>query len=1386
MTQLSLFFLGRFQVTLAGKPLVTFESDRVRALLAFLAVEADRPHRRDQLAALFWPNHPEATARANLRHVLRKLRQALGEVENAPAWLLTTRQTIQFNPASPYTLDVARFQELRALCQAHPHPDPSACVACAERLNQAVALYEGNFLAGLSLPGSIALEEWVLLNQERLHRQAVAILTHLANYHETHGNFELAATLTRRQVELEPWREEAHRQLMRVLAAAGQRRAALAQYESCCRILAAELGVEPTPETTALYERIRVGGLDRGNALQVSPAPLPLRSPTIDWGEAPPSGAFYGRQAELARLERWLITERCRLVALLGMGGIGKTSLAAHLARSLADQFEVVYWRSLVNAPSLPEVLRACLQFLAGQTLADLPTSLDEQLALLVNFLRQRRCLLVLDNLETVMQSERAGSFKPDYEIYHQLLRRIAQNEHQSCLLLTSRERPQGLAQLAEDVPLVRSLQLSGVTAETGRVILEKAGLSAPVELSFALVARYSGNALALKLVARTLQELFDGDMTAFLSDETPIFDDIQAVLDEQFARLTPLEYELMVWLAVEREAISYQALAANLVSSVPQRALLEALRALQRRSLLEKAGDGFALQNVVLEYTTERLISGVCREIEAGLEQLPGSVDQGAQISPLFNSHALLKAQAKAYVRLSQTRLIVQPIAERLLARLGKPTLVKVLRQRLAGLRANELLAPGYAAGNLLNLLLVLEVDVSGYDFSGLNVRQAYLRGKTLQQVNFAQANLLGSVFTDTFSLINWLAFSPDGQLLAAAAGDGEIRLWRLQDSQPVVAVKGHSSFVSSVAFSPDGETLASGSDDHSIRLWAVVTASGSVTLHLRHTLTGHTDAVNAVAFSPDGQTLASGSLDHTIHLWDVARGELCHALTGHTGAVWSVAFSPDGETLASGSDDLQLRLWAVARGELRHTLAGHTKRIYAVAFSPDGTRLASGSVDQTVQLWQVNGQTGQLRHTLRGHTHTVRSIAFSPDGTRLASGGYDETIRLWDVASGQPVYALRGHNSWIRSVAFSPDGQTLASGSLNSTIHLWDVTPHQAGQIRHTLQGYANLVRSVAFSPDGALLASGHDDQTVRLWSVNHQGEPDHSILQGHTNLVRAVAFSPDGQTLATGSFDHTVRLWNPYTGQARFKLQGHTNLVRAVAFSPDGALLASGSWDQTIHLWEVRTGQVYRILRSDTGQIYAIAFSPVEDMLVSSHDDHLVRLWDVQTGQLRHTWPGHNRPVKAVAVSPDGRTVASGGDDRIVHLWDPQSGEIRQSLPGHTDFIWSLAFSPDGETLASSSSDHTVRLWNVRNGQLRHTLQGHTDWVWSVAFSPDGRTLVSSSGDKTIRLWEVATGHCRQTWRSRGPYAGMNISGVTGLTPGQKQALKALGAVEEDEIG
>lgn len=1432
--QLQLHLFGHYQLTIGGQS-AKFATDHARALLAYLAVEA-RPHQRPSLATLLWPEQPETTARQNLRQALVYLKKALQSEPELDQYLVITSRSVQLQ-LDPERVDVLHFRQLLATCASHPHPTLLTCADCLQRLSHAADLYVGEFLQGFFIKNSPPFEEWALYTREQLHRQAIDLFHTLTLHHEAQGDYHAMQAMAARQLVLEPWREEAYVQRMRALALSGQSAAALAHYATCVRVLEHELGVAPAPETTALYEQIRAGHL-RGPSLRppvtvtsasnevVTPAAPPrgaadeaATTPDIgvstgtvahDWLEMPASTHFQGRSTEVAQLKRWLLDERYRVVAILGMGGLGKTTLAAHLAQAVAAHFDRIIWRSLLNAPPCAELLQGWLRTLLGETATVLPQDQADQLRLLLDHLRETRCLLVLDNLESIMQGDAtAGTLRPGYEAYAQLWQTLATTPHQSCLVLTSREEPAGLARLTNQRQTVAVLNLAGLDHHAGAQLLQHYGLDAKPTAMRSLLDHYSGNPLALQLVAHTILELFGGNVAAFQQDRAPIFDDIRTVLDSQFARLAPLEQELLYWLAIEREAVTLQRLEENLVEHPPKRIFVEALRALQRRSLVEQHKSTFSLQNVLIEYLTEQLVEQVADELDQHLhsaEQVETATSAFAFETAYLNRFALLQADAKEAVRQSQLRLILQPVAQRLRDQFGSAALAIRVKRWLAHLRTSWAHRPGYLAGNLINLLQALAIELHGFNFAGLTIWQADLRGSTLHECDFTGADLARSVFTDNFGLINTIAISPNGALLAAAIGNGEVRLWRRHDRRLAGLLHGHGAHIWSLAFSPDGQLLAGGGDDQRIRLWHVDRLTTHGTGEMRFVLQGHTGAIHAVAFSPDGQFLASAGYDQTIRLWGVADGQLHLQLTGHTGCIYSIAFSADGKLLVSGSDDHTVRVWtnwqpntnahAVGQGAITHqVLRGHSERVYSVAISPDGRTLASGSTDQTVGLWSWQaGVGGALLQRLAGHRHLVRSVAFRPDGQTLASGSYDETIRLWDVATGQTQQTLYGHNAWIRAVAFTPDGQQLVSGSFDYTVRLWDLQPG-AEQTHYLLRGYTNLVRAVAFSPDGRTIASGSDDQVVRLWQMQTiaAGEEERKIglqLRGHTRTIRALAFSPDGCRLASGGYDATVCIWvltAAGTAQLGCTVR-HQDIVRAIAFSPDSRLIASGSSDRTVRICDAVNGEVYQILSGHTDTVWGVAFHPAGQQLASCSADGTVKVWDVTDGHLHHSFSAHAHPVKAIAFSPDGACLATGSEDQTVRVWAAATGELLYTCYGHTDFVWSVAFSPDGQHLASSSSDRTIRLWDrpcaasrSTSSPLHHIFTGHSDWVWMIAFSPDGQTLVSCSDDEMIKLWSVAGGACLQTLRVPGPYAGMQIQGVSGLSETQKTALKALGAVE-----
>jgi transcriptional regulator with XRE-family HTH domain len=334
-----------------------------------------------------------------------------------------------------------------------------------------------------------------------------------------------------------------------------------------------------------------------------------------DWDNAVDTSVFYGRERELAQLWRWMVCNRCRVVGVLGMGGIGKSSIAVKAALQMQSEFEIVVWRSLVHAPSLAELLSSLLKFLMPLYGEDpvIPTTLNEKFSKLMQYLRLRRCLLMLDHVEVILDCDRVGQWSAGYEAYGQLLKTIGETPHQSCLLLTSREQLSEITLMEGRQGTCAALSLKGLTPADGRAIFHQKGEFTGSQAQWQqLIHHYGGNPLMLKMVAAATQSLFDGSIAEVVADLDRgilIFEDISDLLDRQFKRLSTAEQKVLFCLAIHREPVSIARICESTISFTSEQSVLKQVNSLMRRSIVEKTDGLFYLQPVVMEYVIDRFI---------------------------------------------------------------------------------------------------------------------------------------------------------------------------------------------------------------------------------------------------------------------------------------------------------------------------------------------------------------------------------------------------------------------------------------------------------------------------------------------------------------------------------------------------------------------------------------------------------------------------------------------------------------------------------------------------------------------------------------------------------------------------------------------------------
>ena len=604
MPHLSIALLGSFQVTLDGAPVTGFESAKVRALLAYLAAEAGGAHAREAVAELLWPERPPGAALGDLRHALANLRKVIGDGATQPPYLLVTPTTLQFNRAGAATVDLLDFM---ALLQ-----QPNVTPADGEA---ALALRVGAFMDGFALPASPQFEEWIVVMAERVDQLTARALARLADDCAARGDFRQAARWLREQLKLEPWNEDVHQQLILQLAMSGQPTAALRHYDLCRRLLEKELDVTPQPATAALVARIRAG--EFGATSTPDPPLTSTQTAAASTVRLPPRPlVFLGRTAELGVVAKHLANPDCRLLTILGPGGMGKTYLATVAAHAQASHFADGAWFVDLAPVQAPDQLPSAILRSLGLP----PASHAAAAERLVAHLREQQVLLVLDNFEHLVEgAAQLPSLlhgAPGLKLL--VTSRVRLHLHAEWLLaleglatppVVTPGAAHGALPLAPaDYPslslfLERMRQIDGAFQPTPTAVEQIAAICRLLEgmpLGIELAAGW-GRSLSLAEIAQAVRNRLDL-FTTPLRDLAPRHRSMYAVFDQSWRLLGARERSLLCQLAVFRGGCTLAAASAVTGATLPE------LENLVDQSWLRVQDHRFTLHELMRQYCAEKL----------------------------------------------------------------------------------------------------------------------------------------------------------------------------------------------------------------------------------------------------------------------------------------------------------------------------------------------------------------------------------------------------------------------------------------------------------------------------------------------------------------------------------------------------------------------------------------------------------------------------------------------------------------------------------------------------------------------------------------------------------------------------------------------------------
>ncbi|HTV17676.1 MAG TPA: WD40 repeat domain-containing protein, partial [Polyangiaceae bacterium] len=477
-------------------------------------------------------------------------------------------------------------------------------------------------------------------------------------------------------------------------------------------------------------------------------------------------------------------------------------------------------------------------------------------------------------------------------------------------------------------------------------------------------------------------------------------------------------------------------------------------------------------------------------------------------------------------------------------------------------------------------------------------------------------------------------LALSADGRWIAAAFGDGAVRLWRSDAGcLEAQAVLQHRRRITALSFSPDGRWLASGGLDDGVGLWSLDEPAARL-------LSGHEEVVNELAFSADGRFLLSASDDATARAWPLDSSSDPQVLRGHARDVERVAAGPDG--LVTVGSDGAIRAWPLLEPSVRVERV-HDAAIWTAVLDPSRRRLATSSDDGSVGIVELESN-GWRR--LRGHAAAVRELAFSSDGARLVTASMDGSARVWRVADGIELARLEGKGP-LFAAAFSPTGTHVAVGGLEKRAWLWNLETGVVSELAHE----GDRVVAVQFDPTGTALYTS-DAYATAIWDVASGAR--RGRLVGHTGAALEPRFDPLGPRVFTASDDGTTAVFSTSDGRLLGSLGGHEHRTLGGVFSRDGRSLAVPSLDGTLSVWDTAHLSLRIRLLRHQGWVAAADFDSSGQRVVTASHDATARVWWLDDPGEPLVLRGHAGAVRFAGFDARDRVVSAGADGS-VRVWD-----------------------------------------------------------------------------------------------------------------------------------
>ena len=689
------------------------------------------------------------------------------------------------------------------------------------------------------------------------------------------------------------------------------------------------------------------------------------------------------------------------------------------------------------------------------------------------------------------------------------------------------------------------------------------------------------------------------------------------------------------------------------------------------------------------------------------------------------------------------------------------------------------------YAVWNLFQILKLVRKDLSGEDFSNLDLTKCrangYRLGNRETTAKFCNAKINDLFFTASghFDRINHSDFSRDGLYVVTASDDKTAIIWNTKTMEEVAKLKGHTGKVLSAQFSKDNNEkngiyhIVTSSTDGTAIVWEW--NSKTQASEYLYNLSVSTKPVNMAGFSPDYCFIVTASDDKTAIIWNTNTRGNAAELKGHTKKVLSAQFSKNNDEkngiyhIVTSSEDGTAIVWEwnseTQNNTLIDTIHVSKEAVKSAQFGKNYKTIITASDDENIKIWKYDGEKYNITTVLEGHKAAVNSACYSPDCKYILSSSSDNSLKLWDAYTNKPIpigeYNDSHHHFW--SATFSSDGKYIVANTYRATRILdaktLSVVP--GGELK---SNFLDLF-SATYSPNGDYIVLGCREGTAKVWNTKNYKEEPEGLLKGHKHSVYSARFSPRGTYIITSSGDRTAKIWDAHSYREIATLDGHVDYVHDAQFSNNEELVVTVSKDSTAKVWKRdKKSDKYEFdkpLTPNTGSINMVAFSPDEKYFITSSADGYALVWNTKSPyrQVKVKNPIKSNAIMESAVfSPNKngiKKILTADHDGTVKLWDAESpfepvpnGEFK----GESDERFSASFSPDEKKIVVASWKGNAQVWkwneNKETYEKAGCLEGHSGRVSTAVFSPatadynEGKFILTSSWDNTAIIWDAQT--------------------------------------------